>query len=165
MFPLKSINTSTYSNKQHQMSHSFHTPIQVLLVVTEYSRTVFWGFFSCLWTVTDSIQSAAGRSEFYLPSDWLLEWCFAGVGVLDDRKLHRPPCVVGSPSQELNRPHQFAGGPGLTHIMVRLMRSDSERCSWLSDKTKAQMCLTPSPDYFYLWHRYNQIPRPSYPHS
>lgn len=164
MFPLKSINTSIATNNTKWVTVSIRQ-YRCSLWLSRIQPHCFLGFFSCLWTVTDSIQSAAGRSEFYLPSDWLLEWCFAGVGVLDDRKLHRPPCVVGSPSQELNRPHQFAGGPGLTHIMVRLMRSDSERCSWLRDKTKAQMCLTPSPDYFYLWHRYNQIPRPSYPHS
>lgn len=41
--------------------------------------------------------------------------------------------------------------PGWVTFMVRLMRSGSERCSQLGDKTKPQMSLTPSVDYFHWW--------------
>lgn len=112
------------------------------------------------------MDSETGHPEFYLPSDWLSEWSFTGVRVLDQRKLHRPPCMVYSCScQELDRPHQSTGEPGLSHIMVRLMMSGNDCCSWFKDKTKPQMCLTPSPDYFYSWYWYDRILRLWYSHS
>lgn len=155
MFPLKRVNTSIYSNKQQQMSHSFHTSATGVHVVSLHTTAPVC---CCVPIWTPSSQQQDTQSFICRLIGFQTELLQA-FWVLDHKKPHRPPCMACSCGQELNRPHQSAGGPGLSHIMVRLMRSDSERRSWLGDKTKPRMSLTPSPDYFYMWYQYDRILR------
>lgn len=68
MFPLKSINTSTYSNKQHQMSHSFHMPIQVLFVISQNTAALFFGvFFHACELLQTPFSQQQGAQSFICP--------------------------------------------------------------------------------------------------
>ena len=150
-FPLKRENRSIYSNKQKPMSHVFHTSTTGV----PCGPSVHLGILLC----TNLDKSAAGHPEFYLPSDWLSERAFTGAHVLDHRTPHRPPCMIcscGPRAQQTTS--SLLEDLGWVTFMVRLMRSDSEHRSRPGDKTKPQMSLTPSPDYFNMWYQYDPNP-------
>lgn len=150
-FPLERENRSIYSNKQKPMSHSFHRSTTGV----PCGSSAHFGILLC----TNLDKSAAGHPEFYLPSDWLSEWAFTGAQVLDHRTPHRPPCMICSCSPRAQQTtSRLLEDLGWVTFMVRLMRSDSEHCSRPGDKTKPQMSLTPSPDYFNMWYQYYPNP-------
>lgn len=150
-FPLERENRSIYSNKQKPMSHSFHTSTTGV----PCGSSVHFGILLC----TNLDKSAAGHPEFYLPSDWLSEWAFTDAQVLDHRTPHRPPCMICSCGPRAKQTtSSLLEDLGWVTFMVRLMRSDIERRSRPGDKTKPQMSLTPSPDYFNTWYQCDPNP-------
>ncbi len=114
------------------MSQSFHMSTTGVPVVSLYSAAPV---FCCalIWTPSSHEQDT---QSFICPLIGFQNQPLEAFGFWITESPNRPPCMVGSCGPELDTPHQSAGGPGLSHIMVRLMRSDSERCSWLGDKNQ-----------------------------
>lgn len=127
------------------MTHSFH----MLTTGVPCGKSLYPCSGSLLCTDMDSIQSKQDAQSLIFPlicfqnkpSQTSRFWITEGT-----TDLHAwSATVVESSTDQITVPEDL----GWVTFMVRLMRSGSEQCSQFGDKTKPQMSLTPSVDYFH----------------